>query len=72
MGSGFLFAQPSFRSGVARTLDLWGLYNEFNVSPTPEVADARAMRSDWNALGTDLYGALSKVEREARRKRGER
>jgi len=71
MNSDFLFAQPSFRSGIARTLDLWGLYDEFNVSPTPEIADARAVRSDWVATGAEIYRALRIVRQEARNKRGE-
>ncbi len=57
MGSDFLFAQPSLASGVARTLDLWGLYEEFNDSPTPEIADARGLFSDWSIVGEAISEA---------------
>ncbi len=30
--TGFLFAQPSFASGMARILDLWGQFDEYNES----------------------------------------
>lgn len=43
MSSHFLFAWPSALSGVGRVLDLWGLFEEFNDSPTVEIADCRAI-----------------------------
>ena len=53
----FLFARPSFLSGVARTLDLFGQFDEYNQSTTGEIADARAMYSDWRAVGEELHSA---------------
>lgn len=61
----FLFAQPSFLSGVARVLDLFGTFDEYNVSPTPAEADYRALRSDWAKVGQDLQAAMNDLEAAA-------
>lgn len=50
----FLVARPSFWSGMGRLLDLWGKYDEYNVSETPDQADQRALYSDWRITGQDL------------------
>lgn len=63
MNSDFLFARPSRISGVGRTIDLWGCFEEFNDSPNTEVADERALYSDWRMVGEDLVRAI-KQERE--------
>ena len=60
--SRFLFAEPSFREGMARVLDLGGLLNEYNSSPTGRLADYFALRSDWLAVGRELSRAIG-VER---------
>ncbi len=62
--SDFLFAQPSFASGVARTLDLWGQFDGYNRSETPAEADARAIASDWLAAGQDIFDAMEQQESE--------
>lgn len=53
-----LFARPSFIEGIASIADLEGL-RFFNYSDTPEGADERALRSDWEMVGQDLAGALA-------------
>lgn len=58
MGSDYLFDTPSFLSGVARSVDLWGVFSDYNVSQTPEVADIIAMYCDWRAVGADLLAAV--------------
>lgn len=58
----YLFYRPSFLSGLARTLDLFGLYDDYNISQTNEEADAKAIYSDWKAVGTDLQNVLSKED----------
>ena len=69
--SDFLFARPSLLSGAARVLDFMGLFDSYNVSPTPEHADQRAMFADWRSVGNDLYWVMSQhpaeecVEQEA-------
>ena len=57
----FLFAQPSFLSGVARLFDFWGLYDLYNVSPSTAEADARALYADWNIVGQELIAATERV-----------
>ena len=49
--SDYLFANPSFLSGVARTFDLGGTFDFYNVSPTGQIANARGLWSDWLAVG---------------------
>ncbi len=50
----FLYARPSFWSGVGRALDLWGKFDDYNVSRTTEEADMRALYSDWRIVGQTL------------------
>jgi hypothetical protein len=65
----FLFARPSFIEGLARLFGFSGSLNEYNSSPSPEVADTRAITADWMAVGADLRGAIAtsgaEIEREA-------
>jgi hypothetical protein len=55
----YLFAQPSFLSGAARVLDVFGVFDFYNFSPTPEQAEARAMYVDWAMVGQDLQKAMA-------------
>ena len=64
MRTDYLFAEPSFTSGVARLLDLFGGFDDYNDSPSAAAADARAMYSDWRVTGEDLAGAMMVIERE--------
>ena len=57
--SDFLFAAPSVLSGAGRVIDLMGLYDRYNMSPTPKEADARALFSDWLAVVRDLSKAMT-------------
>jgi len=59
MCSDFLFATPSLTSGVAKVVDLWGCFEDFNDSPTGMIADARALYSDWRMVGEDLIAAMN-------------
>ena len=54
----YLFAIPSFLGGIARVLDLGGTLNVINESVTPEEADAKALRSDFMAVGRDLQTVI--------------
>jgi len=62
--SDFLFAQPSFASGAARTLDLWGLLDDYNISSTTVEADVKAIAADWIVVGQDLTDAMGQDESE--------
>lgn len=64
MHSDFLFAQPSFASGAARMLDLWGRFDEYNQNHSGAESDARAIASDWAVVGQDIYYALEQYESE--------
>jgi len=66
MGSDYLFAQPSWLSGAARTLDLAGQFDAYNESPTEAIADAKASFLDWRAVGDLLVDALKAVKLEAK------
>ena len=54
----FLFAMPSWVSGVARTLDLGAQFDSYNESPTGKIADAEALFSDWRIVGETLASAM--------------
>jgi hypothetical protein len=57
----FLVARPSFWTGVGRVLDLWGKFDDYNVSRTTEEADMRALYSDWRITGQDIRDAWIQV-----------
>jgi hypothetical protein len=59
----YLFATPTFASGAARVLDLFGTYDTYNASPTEREADYRALLSDWSIVGQDIFSALRQLER---------
>ena len=59
--STFLFADPSFIYGLAHILDFEGTFDVYNQSLTPAEADARALYSDWSAVGDELNEALKQL-----------
>jgi hypothetical protein len=64
----FLFVTPSFSRGFSRAIDFWGASDVYNVSATPETADAIAMWSDWKTVGADLLEALRQFNEEQQSK----
>jgi hypothetical protein len=60
----FLFAQVSFASGAARTLDLWGVLDDYNISATTVEADGKAIAADWLVVGQDISDAIEQQESE--------
>jgi hypothetical protein len=62
--SDFLFARPSFLSGMARVADLFGQFDSYNDSVTPVEADRKAALADWTAVGNDMRHAMSRFEAE--------
>jgi hypothetical protein len=62
--TGFLFAQPSFLSGVARDIDLWGVLDDYNISATTLEADEKAIAADWIIVGQDISDAMEQSESE--------
>jgi len=63
--SDFLFATPSFLSGMARVLDIGGVFDEYNQSPTPAYADSVAILNDFRAVGGDLLVAAKEEAEQA-------
>ena len=61
---GYAFVRPSFAEGAARMLDLSGSLDAHDFLFEPD-ADARALASDWAAVGRDLRAATGAVEPEA-------
>ena len=55
----FLFANPSTLSGAGRVIDLMGTFDRYNRSASPQEADARALFSDWLAVGRDLMSSMN-------------
>lgn len=55
----FLFARPSFVGGMASVLDLGATLKAYNDSPSTNMADTRAIMSDWIVTGNDIRSAMS-------------
>ena len=59
----YLFATPSFSRGMASVLDLGATLTRYNISDSPEEADAKAIASDWGMVGQDIRFAISAYEK---------
>ena len=57
-----LYSQPSFLEGMARLVDFAGSLNVYNYAASPDEADARALLSDWEAVGFDLLSAKHELD----------
>jgi len=53
----------SFLDGASGVFDWSPLTQDYNTSPTPQSADARAIASDFIITGNDLRAALSEYAR---------
>jgi hypothetical protein len=60
----FLFGSFDFWEGMARVLDVGGTMVVYNESPSIEEADARALSSDWQAVGDDLRNTMNIYAKE--------
>jgi hypothetical protein len=58
----FLSADSSPLFGAARVLDLCGVFDEYNTSPSEEEADSKALFWDWAIVGEDLRNAMREFE----------
>ncbi|MGA2938333.1 MAG: hypothetical protein ABSF52_14705 [Syntrophobacteraceae bacterium] len=58
----YLCTHPSFIGGMASGLDLGDTLTEFNWSISGEQADMIAVKSDWVAVGKDIFVAMAKVD----------
>jgi len=62
----FLFADPSFLSGMATVMDIGGGMLVYNKSRSGTEADERAIASDWAVIGGTSSTQLSSWPKEAR------
>lgn len=60
--SSYLFAIPSFAEGIGSLIDFGDTLTNYNSMPSPEIADAVALRSDWAAVGDDLASVISQAQ----------
>jgi hypothetical protein len=60
-----LYAKPSFWEGIARLFDFSGSLNEYNYSESAGQDDSRALQSDWEFVGLDIWGAMNEFEKES-------
>ena len=61
VSSGILRRRRSFLTGFASLFDFVGNLRRRKFEPD---ADARAMASDWQAVGNDLWAAMGQFEKE--------
>jgi hypothetical protein len=67
MGSKFttiLLSDSGFTTGMGSAVNLNGNFYGFNYSDTPTLADIRALRADWAAVGQDLTEAMEESQVE--------
>lgn len=57
----FRYPTPSFASGMARALDLFGTLDDLDATIDGAELDALATYSDWRAVGDDIEAAMAKV-----------
>ncbi len=62
--SDFLVVQPSVLNGIARNLDLFATFTDYNISDSPKEADYRALIHDARAIYKDMQAALDSFEKE--------
>ena len=60
----YLFATPSFLSGMAQVLDMGGTMVEYNTQKTGIEADRIALLNDWMAVGNDLRTVMKQYEQQ--------
>lgn len=64
--STFRYATPSFASGMARVLDLFGTLDDFETTIDDAELDTLATYNDWRAVGEDIEAAMATVRRQRR------
>lgn len=60
----YLFSRPGFLGGMARTMDMFGTFAEYNRSASADDADSIAIYNDWKSVGQDLRMAISRIKAE--------
>ncbi len=57
-----LFADPGLLSGIARIIDIAGVFDTYNDALSQEMADYIAIASDWRTIGMDMKAAISEYK----------
>ena len=57
--SDFLFPDTDFITGMGSVLNIAGNYFEFSSSKTEQIADSRALKSDWGVVGQDIKDVMN-------------
>lgn len=60
----FVERHPSFAVGFESVFDLGRVFASYRYDPPPDV-DASVLASDWEAIGNDMWAAISRFEDEA-------
>lgn len=60
----FRYPMPSFASGMARTLDLFGTLDDCETTVGDAELDTLATYNDWRAVGEDIEAAMATVRRQ--------
>jgi hypothetical protein len=60
----FLFAEPSFLTGLASVMDIGGSLLTYNLSRSGKEADERAIASDWAVVGSEILNAAKTLGKE--------
>ena len=60
----YLFAEPSFISGMARTADMGATLQIYNESETEDMADEIALKRDWFSVGRDIKNSMEAYEQK--------
>lgn len=63
MSCGRPYCKVGLLAGVARIFDFWGLLGQHEAEALERGRDAEAIRSDWRAVGADLWGAVLEYDR---------
>jgi hypothetical protein len=62
--SDFLFPDTDFITGMGSVLNIAGGYFEFATSKSENIADLKAVRSDWGVTCQDINDALTKCSNQ--------
>ena len=61
----FLFSTPDFLTGAGSIFNIGGNYFNFNIPLSPELADMKAIQSDWCMVGMDLRKAFEEYQKQS-------
>ena len=62
--SDFLFPDTDFVTGMGSVLNIAGGYFDFAASKSENIADLKALRSDWGVIGQDIEAAFHECSEE--------